>query len=79
MFSTPFYPSVAFIKLGNSPALTTKRFSTWLKDKDFGVDGVSQDVLIQCHTFEVEQNITLGSFESKVCSHGNCFVSLSRI
>ena len=44
-----------------------------MKAKDYGRGnyGVVQDVLVQCHTFEVEQNITLGSFESKV-SKQNC-------
>ncbi len=61
---TPYYPTVSFLSLSNSQVLGAVTHSTWVKqkDKDLGL----QDTLVQCQTFEVEQNVTLGSFESKV-------------
>ena len=67
MFNTPYYPTVFFTPLANSPKLKARRWSTWMKDRVYGKEvGGVQNVLLQCHTFEVPQNVTLGTFESKV-------------
>ena len=62
MFKTPYYPPALFLSIANSPKLKAKQHSSWLKGKD----GRDQDLLVQCMTFDIDQDITLGSFESKV-------------
>ncbi len=79
MFKTPYYPTVVFEPIFNSQKLRAKRHTTWVKQKDFKVNGRVQDILVQCYTFEFEQNIDLGNFDSKVTIKKLCDIGKNEL
>ncbi len=67
LFHTPYYPTVLFVPMANSPTLSATRTSIWVKDWIYGNEsGTAQKILMHCQTFEIPQSVTLGTFESKV-------------
>ncbi len=62
--NTVYYPTINFISFLNSPSLKVNRYTTWIKT--YRDVKRKEETLVQCHTFEVANNVTPGQSDGKV-------------
>ncbi len=59
-----YYPVALFLAIMNSQSLTMDRFTTWVKMKDASKN--QRELFVQCTTFSIPNNVSLGQNEGKV-------------